>query len=276
MAIRPGKFSKKVVQAAQYKLGQFYRAHPLIRSYPCALRFFLLRDGPNFSCRFRFDDLRFRARKQDWSGVREVLLDGEYDFVEPLLADKNRPVVLDLGANIGCFALRVLAFRPDAKILSVEAARDTYEVLSENRELYGSRDWLIHHAGVWKSDGTIVLDRRGPSTSHRVADSDKGERIPAVSMFTLVRNYDLPRIDVLKMDIEGAEAEVVPNMGDVIRLTDVAVIELHNDRIDSRAVFDVLTTEFRCCWQVNKRHVLKPLLVFARKHIDLPGVNPVG
>jgi hypothetical protein len=57
---------------------------------------------------FRVGLLCFQGRKEDWPAVRECLIEDEYSCVEALFAPEDTPPpprILDLGANIGCFAL---------------------------------------------------------------------------------------------------------------------------------------------------------------------------
>ena len=44
----------------------------------------------------------------------------------------------------------------------------------------------------------------------------------------------VPRIDILKCDIEGAEQRLIENYGDILRKTRVAVFEFHRDRCDTQ------------------------------------------
>ena len=225
---------------------------------------------------FRTGPLTFVARKEDWVGVREIFVEGEYEILDTLLKGVDAPLVLDLGANIGGFAL--LAFRcwPKAKVVSVEAAPDTFEILERNRRLNENLDWRVVQAGLWKSDGELVLDRRNISIGHRVAEGKEGERIRSLTLSNLLGEVGWQDIDLIKMDIEGAEAEVVPTVPEVLARTSVVIIEVHTDRIDPVNTYRTLAEVFSHCWQLNDRTSNKPVFVLSNTNLQLAGAMPIG
>ena len=242
--------------------------------------FSFLRSG--MACRrlglgtFRTGPLTFVARKEDWSGVREIFIKGEYEILDTLLKDIEAPLVLDLGANIGGFALRAFRRWPKATVISVEAAPDTFEILERNRRLNENLDWRVVQAGIWKSDCELVLDRRNISIGHRVAEGQEGERIRSLTLSSLLNDVGWQDIDLIKMDIEGAEAEVVPTVPDVLARTSILIIEVHTDRIDPVDTYRTLADVFSHCWQLNDRASNKPVFVLSNTSLQLAGAIPIG
>ena len=74
----------------------------------------------------------FAFRGHDLSALKEVLIDDEYHFATPLLKDKKAPVIIDIGAHIGTFAIWCLSINPTSKILSIEADPETFSILNGN------------------------------------------------------------------------------------------------------------------------------------------------
>ena len=103
----------------------------------------------------------------------------------------------------------------------------------ENREFHaGFRYKVITpiQAALWRQDGEVTL---GPSTAHpkgafAIVENGK-HRVRAITMETAMREAGIDSIDLLKMDIEGAEIEVFESCR-WIRKVRVVAIELH-DRI---------------------------------------------
>lgn len=220
---------------------------------------------------FRQGPLRFQARKQDWYVIREVVVEDEYACVDRLLAGQRAPKVLDIGANIGCFALRVFSRFPGAAVVSVEAAQDTFAVLHDNRSLNPACEWTVLNYGVWGDDRPLTIERRGLSMAHRVIEGVGAESVRGISLASLVQSLGWEQIDLIKIDIEGGEESVIPGARDVLSVTKALVIEVHTDRIDAKPVMDALRAVFRYAWQVNDRSSTKPVYVLSHSPLKLDG-----
>jgi FkbM family methyltransferase len=216
---------------------------------------------------------RFPARKQDWPVIRKVPVDEECACVNCLFSGQSGLKVLDLGANIGYFALRVFSRFPSAAVVSVEAAQGTFEVLYENRSLNPARDWIVLNYGVWGDDRPLTIRRRGLTMAHRVIEGVGAESVRGISLASLVQSLGWEQVDVIKVDIEGGEESVVPAAIDVLRATSALVIEVHTDRIDSKPVMDALRAVFSHAWQVNDRSSSKPAYVLSHAPFNLDGLG---
>lgn len=213
---------------------------------------------------FHIKSLHFQGRKEDWVAIREVLVEDEYACVEKLFDPEDSPRVLDIGANIGCFALRVFLHCPNAQVVSVEAAADTFEVLRANQRVNPQRKWEAMNFGVWRDDGPLTLMRRGISVGHRVIEGVGTDVVQGISLQTLIGRLGWEQIDLIKMDIEGGEEAVIPAAISVLRLVRFLIIEVHNDRIDSEPVVKALHSVFSYCWQLNDRKSKKPVYIMAK------------
>jgi FkbM family methyltransferase len=213
----------------------------------------------------RVGAVQCRLRPQDWFALRDVIIEGEYDPAIEMLPPDAR--VIDVGANVGFFGARVLALRPDASVLSLEPSADSFQILAGNARANADGRWRALHAALWNVDGHVrVTDDRLSSARHVGAS---GAEVRAVSLRTLLA--DVPAPDLLKLDIEGAEGEVItettePLFEPVRRLA----IELHPSACDTAAVVRVIRRAFRQVWTVDGRDSAKPLLVAAKNPPGLP------
>src|SRR5439155_4714215 len=121
------RFAPGPIKKARSVCRDLFVHRSLVANPLAALRFFASRDAKR-SARFRYGSLRFISRRTDWVGVNEVLLDQEYRDVVDTVKGRPSPVVFDLGANIGTFALYVLSRHSDARVYSVEPAAETFDV----------------------------------------------------------------------------------------------------------------------------------------------------
>lgn len=221
---------------------------------------------------FRFKGMSFLARKEDWVAIREVLVEDEYQCVDDLFDGDSEPRVLDLGANIGSFALRVFARCPSASVVSVEPADDTFAILRQNHQTNKHLSWELVHAGVWSDDRPLSLMRRGISVGHRVVAQDAGDTVSGIALQTLIDKLGWEAIDLIKMDIEGGEESVIPSAESVLKKTQTLIVEVHSDRIDPAPVISVLARAFSYRWQLNDRQSSKPLYILANRQLNLRGL----
>lgn len=252
----------------------FVPASRLMKSPIAAYNFFRGAKPSNRLGTFHTGPLTFVAREEDWTGVREIFAEGEYEFLDSFLQDIDSPLVLDLGANIGGFALRAFRRWPQARVVSVEAAPDTFKILMQNRLLNPNLDWRVVEAGIWKSDGELILHRRSKSIGHRVAEGQEGERVRALTLQSLLDDVGWTDISLIKMDIEGSEAVVVPTISAILARASVLIIEVHTNQFDPAETYRTLARIYSHCWQVNDRASKKPLLVLSNMNLRLAGTGP--
>lgn len=266
-----------MISKISYVILWLWKAKKIVLSPVNAFQFISSRTDSNYVGIFRYPGGRFMCRKQDWLGIREIFLDNEYSSIISCIRDSSAPVIVDLGANIGGFALFIFSHYPDAKVLSVEAAPDTFEMLIKNQSMNPNRKWDVVHAAVWMETGPIYLDRRSESTGHCVVDNDSsGEAIPGRSLDELIAEAGIKEIDVLKMDIEGAEERVIPVSKKILQATKILIIEVHTDRIDPLQVYRILAECFSYCWLVEQRESEKPVFILSREELSITDATPMG
>ena len=120
-------------------------------------------------------------------------------------------VFLDIGANIGAYALFVAGFTgPRARILAVEPQPDVFDKLIYNigQNPFGTVKAVA--CAVADKDGTLTLfvdPRNRGESSVKIVGTNQGAaiRVPAVTLLGLCRSEGIARIDAVKLDVEGAE-----------------------------------------------------------------------
>lgn len=187
------------------------------------------------------------------SGIK-VCLDGEHTihvFADLFVRQVYAPAlsllpkiefILDLGANRGLFPLFVSHYlyklqREDSPhFICIEALQDNLNCLMRNVRENSLTDRVVPIIGA------VSGQRSGQTTfwfhpsKHQMGYVTNEKKLPftskSVEIIDLAQSVDVPRIDILKMDIEGAEEVVLEEYPEILRKTQVLVGEFHLGKID--------------------------------------------
>jgi FkbM family methyltransferase len=134
---------------------------------------------------------------------------------------------------------------PAATIIAIEPEPCNFAALVRNTSPY--KNVIPIHAALWQQDGEVAL---APSNAHpkgafQVVENGS-QRVPAITMETLMRDTGINSIDLLKVDIEGAEKEVF-EFCPWINKVRVISIELHDRlRVGCSSTVKKTTKNFHC------------------------------
>jgi FkbM family methyltransferase len=153
------------------------------------------------------------------------------------LADLEPRFIIDLGANIGLSSAWFLSRFPNVKLLSVEPAPENFAACCKNLLPYGSRARTILGA-AWSRRTTLGLVRGGfrdgREWTTQVADSTSSPDVQAWDIPSLMKLADFPFVDLLKVDVEGAEIEIFSgNCDDWLPLVRNICVELHDKKCEA-------------------------------------------
>ncbi|MCK9282344.1 MAG: FkbM family methyltransferase [Melioribacteraceae bacterium] len=169
----------------------------------------------------------------------DVLLDSVYDDqyslidIEGNVNKNNIKVVFDLGANIGTATLKFYQKFPNATIYCFEPDPYNFERLSKNISLLDKKDRIkLYNYAVSDSDNGKVSFYRAKSnhwsSSLKKRDCTEEEvLVETITLDTFCINNTINKIDVVKMDIEGAESEAMKGFVNSVFHTDYIIGELH-------------------------------------------------
>jgi FkbM family methyltransferase len=153
-----------------------------------------------------------RVGSSDAYVFHQIFVEREYDSPDlPSMAD----TIVDLGANGGLASLFFAERYPAACLLAVEPDAGNFALLAANLAPLGKRATAMR-AAVWPSDGHINLHHEDDGGTPlgdwgiQVSDhaSTRSALVPCDNVATLLDRAGFDRVDILKVDIEGAELEV--------------------------------------------------------------------
>jgi FkbM family methyltransferase len=167
--------------------------------------------------------VRLRLHTSDTMVFGNVIMDEEYSFGLPSSAN----VIVDVGANVGLTPIYYAKLFPEARIFAIEAERANFELMLKNVQPYPNITPI--HAALWGSEGYISIADPLPGAfgSWGFTVSSKPGDVRAITIRSLMRDFGIDHIDLLKIDIEGSEKEVFEACDWQDRL-DSIVIELHD------------------------------------------------
>ena len=183
----------------------------------------LKKDGC-FALRHFGNDFYLRGDTVDFAVFNSIFTKGEYD----LNIGFKPEYIIDAGAYTGVSTVYFHHKYPEAKIIAVEPEKSNFDLLVRNTKPY--KNIFCVNAGIYGEDAPLVIsDHAVEKYAFRVERSiSPGESVPGFKIETLMKEFQLPRIDILKMDIEGAEYSVFVQDPDAwLTRVRVLVVELH-------------------------------------------------
>lgn len=161
------------------------------------------------------------------------------------LAD-NSSTIIDLGANIGLYALRIKQTNPQCKIICLEPNPFTFEILQRNvKENKLHNITLINRAvNVANDNMQLKLIHHATALSGKYLDIIKKEKrswitqsmieiinVKCTTLKNILSKYNLSAVDILKMDIEGMELEILESSIPILNKINKIIIEWHSVEI---------------------------------------------
>lgn len=158
--------------------------------------------------------------------VTEIFVDRQYYFQLP---SKDSQRILDLGSNVGVSAIYFLTEFPQARIECFEPSFTTFSVLRDNLKHYSRVSLHRLAVGDESSPRQLFSSRNKPAAaSFWDRDFNDTSVVETVNQLSLADILQDSRVDLLKMDIEGAEYESIASLSDEqLLLIDRMVVELH-------------------------------------------------
>jgi len=180
------------------------------------------------------------------AGFRLRIIDGPsafHDAAEVFIrrrhrfaADRDDPVVIDVGAHVGCFALATRRDHPRARITAIEPDPAALPLLRQNLAANGAGDIRIVRAAVGGADGEAAFTSGGRAGGSL---SEGGGYVRA--RVERLSGHVTEPVDFLKLDVAGAELDVLREVADAGKLGLVRemTVECHDWPSGTRRVDDV-------------------------------------
>jgi FkbM family methyltransferase len=159
--------------------------------------------------------------------IDEIFVDRSYATPLP-----PEPTIVDCGANIGVATAFFVSEHPGSRVIAFEPDPSAFELLTRNIERNRWQNVTAHNVAVGAENGTSTFFRDPGRPASLVGSTTRRVLGEELSVETRRLSELLPEsVDLLKLDIEGAEVEVLDELISAGALERVAVIlvEFHHD-----------------------------------------------
>ncbi len=165
---------------------------------------------------------------------REIFLNDEYYFK----ASTDAPVIIDCGANIGFSVLYFARLYPEAKIYAFEPSPTSFALLQKNISDNKLKNVSLYNNALSDTEEEVPFfaDYAGSLTGS--LRNDRGGtnhvNVKAIRLSDFIKKSD-NKIDLLKIDVEGAEIKMLDDLYDTNSLAkiDQLIVEYHHHIVDN-------------------------------------------
>lgn len=201
--------------------------------------------------------------------INEVLREHLHDrFYENIVDVEEGDIVVDIGFNYGIFSLGALN-RGASKIYAFEPNRHVYEVVSK---LYPERNKVhIFNLAVSNKNEMVFFDEKHNTLSSSICSPSSENtgtyHVQAINFFEFIVKNKIEKIDLLKVDCEGAEYEIFENIPDEFFSTIKKIhVEFHaNTGLEVKPIINKLERNgFDWVFEHERTEISEIGLIFAK------------
>ena len=187
---------------------------------------------------------------------KEIFVEEYYRFD----TTNDTPVILDCGANIGTSVIYFKKMYPNSRIIAFEANPAIAGILKENLNSNNIWDVDVIEKAVWINNEGIEIGIEDSDASSIYKEGNK-TKVPSIRLKERLKKERY--IDMLKIDIEGAESEVLKDCKDSLSNILNMFIEYHSYLMREQNLGELLSileeNGFRYYVKANDNRI-KPLV----------------
>jgi len=183
----------------------------------------------------------------------EMFINEEYNFK----AKTDTPFIIDCGCNIGLSILNFKMMYPHAKIIGFEPNDDCWDMLEKNIHENNLSDVTVYKKALSNKEGHIrfFYDSKNSANLGSSTVFKEGRPMEKVVEADLLSHYIDRNVDLVKIDVEGAEGEIIEDLekNNKLHYIKEIILEFHQSFQDT-------------CFNTNKKNSLALLLSILEKN----------
>jgi len=220
---------------------------------------------------------RYTLTHTDLLGKRLELVDPEsflsmYDqiFVRQIYrfeSSNDAPVIIDGGANIGMSVLYFKKLYPNSRIIAFEPDPTVFQTLKTNLDTFRLRDVVLVPKALWTDDADLEFTQEGGEAGRlrRVESLHRTIKVAGARL----RSYLDRQVDLLKLDIEGAETDVLKDCANRLSRVQRLFVEYHSFAEDPQTLHELLSLLHSAGFRMHMHSVLPSPQPFVKRFVNL-------
>lgn len=166
---------------------------------------------------------------------KEIVMNQCYEFK---ISDHSSPVIIDFGANVGVSVYYFANKYKNAQIYAYEADPQIYKYLVYNVKQFDNGNIHLFNKAVSDTKGIVKFYHEGSDAGRLAKDNEPGIDVETECAWEILQNHK--KIDMLKIDIEGAERYVLPSISDQLGKVDNIFLEYHSEKDAEQCIADII------------------------------------
>ncbi len=168
--------------------------------------------------------------------IRKEIFDLEiYKFI----SERESPYIIDCGANIGLSLIYFKQLYPNAEIVAFEPDEKVFDILTFNVKAFNFSKVELIKKACWNEETTLQFYSEGADAGRAAQSSDK-QNIVEVGTIRLSK-FLSRKVDFLKIDIEGAEYNVLEEVKGLLHNVERIFVEYHSFLGQEQKLPEILT-----------------------------------
>lgn len=177
--------------------------------------------------------------------------------------------VLDVGASIGIFTIHAATqVGTDGLVIAVEPDPQSFDSLAKNLSANNIRNVLAIQRGAWNSFGVLPLTLHPTligigNTFMKSFASSKSICVEVAPLSSILSDYNITYLDFVKIDVEGAEMQVLEGLQEYLPFTNkLAIAAYHKEDNPDRIINFLMQFGFTV---IRKKRLFNMLYLHAYK-----------
>jgi len=162
---------------------------------------------------------KFNIRdRADESVVAEIFVNHDYKLADKVIASAQN-AILDVGAHFGAFAVYCRALNPKVPIYCFEPEKENFKAFKNTAKINHFKNIIINNSAIGTKDGMAELKLSVDTHNHSLLINPENinpetptQKVNVSTLDHVIKKYELTKIDLLKLDCEGAEFAIIKNL----------------------------------------------------------------
>lgn len=187
----------------------------------------------------KLDGIKMKVRKDSYD--YDVIRDKHEESIIGLLKLNENETYLDIGANIGAHVIRVAksnAQKKNIRFIAVEPDESTFKILKQNVKLNKIPNVTLINKLIYSRKENIpfyILESKSDFNGiyREYTDYERKVIMQADTIDSILKQNEIDRIDVVKIDVESAEIDVLTGAKKLLKVARRIVVEVHIREYDN-------------------------------------------